>query len=202
MKSIFYRQGCLFIFVLVIFNYAGGITCCAVAGLPEIQCPTAQQEEKGIAQVDMRYRSPRGYSILVPGSYSYTVCDAVHPDMSLLFIKYNNDEPAASFTMTTLNKNVINTDQSLERIADEICKGIVQFNKNSRFTNHLYSRVAGEEAFTIDSETLSDETPLQGKLLFMKKNDRVYNLYYVARRDQYRKYLNDYERVVQSLRLE
>lgn len=157
--------------------------------------PTRQELEKTIlanntvADADLRYTSPHGYSILIPRGYAYTEFGS--DPFSLTAIKGTSGLVVARQACP----------DALGKIVAETCGYLKQKNPTYTFTGQQSITIGGTPAIRTNVAVTKENGPVEGFILYFKKGSNLFQVMLTCAAAEFSDNKSQFESIIESLTL-
>jgi hypothetical protein len=157
--------------------------------------PTRQELDKTIlanntvADSDLQYSSPHGYSILIPRGYAYT--EFASGPFSLTAIKNTSGLVVARQSCP----------DALGKIVPETCRYLKQKNPTYVFTNQQSITIGGTPAIRTNVAVTKENGPVEGFILFFKKGSHLFQVMLTCAAADFSDNKTQFESITESLKL-
>ena len=157
--------------------------------------PTRQELEKTIlanntvADSDLRYTSPYGYSILIPRGYAYTEFDS--GPFSLTAIKGTSGLVVARHACRG----------ALGKIVAETCGYLKQKNPTYAFSHQQSITIGGTPAIRTNVAVTKENGPVEGFILYFKTGNNLFQVMITCAAADFSDNKTAFESIIESLTL-
>jgi len=143
-----------------------------------------------IAEADLVYRSPHGYSILVPKGYRYT-----HFASGGVSLTAVNDECAVVVGRQPCS-------DPLDKIVEDTCRSLKQRNSTYSFSAPESVKIGKTPAIRVTAQVTKENILVQSICLYFKNDGKVFQVMCSCQAAMFEKNRNQLESIIASLTLD
>ncbi|MBI2438859.1 MAG: DcrB-related protein [Lentisphaerae bacterium] len=147
----------------------------------------AIQANNTLAQADLLYRSPHGYSILVPKGYAYT-----HFTSGSLSLTATRDTSAIIVARQPCH-------DALEQMVADTCRYLQKKNPTYAFSDQQSIRIGEIPAIRLGVLVTKEDIPVQSVFLFFKRGNELFQIMCTCPARQYAQDRKQFEGIINSL---
>lgn len=144
-----------------------------------------------LAEADLVYRSPHGYSILVPKGYAYT--HFASGPVSLTVFKDNS---------TVVVSKLPTISDPLDKTAQDTCRYLKQKNSTYSFSAPESVQVGKTPAIRLTAQVTKESVLIEGVLLFFKNDGQLFQVICSCPEAVFQENKNQFESIIASLALD